>query len=131
LQAEELGKKMGVTKQTISNLENGKTPMNFTQYVAIRTILDYEIENNEVNKILPQIVTIFLDKGNELDDVNYSKIRESANTVAASSISGISTAKLIPVFEMLLSSLAIPIISSIVANPSISKNYINKKTGGK
>ena len=42
--AEVLGNKIGVTKQTISNLENNKTPMNFTQYIAIRSVLDAEIE---------------------------------------------------------------------------------------
>lgn len=41
---EELGKKIGVTKQTISNLEssNKKAYMTLTQYLAIRSVLDYE-----------------------------------------------------------------------------------------
>ena len=47
--AEVLGNKIGVTKQTISNLENKKTPMNFTQYIAIRSGLDAEIEQNKEN----------------------------------------------------------------------------------
>ena len=47
--AEVLGNKIGVTKQTISNLENNKTPMNFTQYIAIRSVLDAEIEQNKEN----------------------------------------------------------------------------------
>ena len=33
--AEELGNKIGVTKQTISNLENQKTKMSKTQYLEI------------------------------------------------------------------------------------------------
>ena len=41
--AEEFGEMIGVTKQTISNLENKKTPMSKTQYIAIRAVLDYEI----------------------------------------------------------------------------------------
>ena len=40
---EELADKIGVTKQTISNLENIKTEMTKMQYIAIRTILDYEV----------------------------------------------------------------------------------------
>lgn len=39
-----LGDKIGVTKQTISNLENQKSPMTFTQYIAIRAVLDAEVE---------------------------------------------------------------------------------------
>ena len=38
--SERLGEKIGVTKQTISDLENIKRPMNLTQYLAIRYILD-------------------------------------------------------------------------------------------
>lgn len=61
--AEVLGNKIGVTKQTISNLENKKTPMNFTQYIAIRSVLDAEIEQNKENKVLPQVIAILLDSG--------------------------------------------------------------------
>ena len=43
--AEEFGDMIGVTKQTISNLENKKTKMTKTQYIAIRAVLDYEIAN--------------------------------------------------------------------------------------
>ena len=38
--AEDLAKKVGVTKQTISNLETGRTSMNKMQYIALRSILD-------------------------------------------------------------------------------------------
>ncbi|EHJ52694.1 helix-turn-helix transcriptional regulator [Streptococcus macacae] len=44
--AEELGTKIGVTKQTISNIENsnGKANlMNATQYIALRAVIDNEI----------------------------------------------------------------------------------------
>ena len=41
--AEKFGEMIGVTKQTISNLENKKTPLSKTQYIAIRAVLDYEI----------------------------------------------------------------------------------------
>lgn len=60
--AEQLGDKIGVTKQTISNLENNRTKMTITQYIAIRSILDYEISNNQENIILPKVVEILLDR---------------------------------------------------------------------
>ena len=44
--AEVFGDMIGVTKQTISNLENKKTEMTKTQYIAIRAVLDYEMEEN-------------------------------------------------------------------------------------
>jgi len=97
--AEVLGYKIGVTKQTISNLENGKNPMNFTQYIAIRSVLDDEIESNKENEILPKVVALLLDSGDELDEEKYSKVQDVASTVAASAAGGTSAAKLDNVFS--------------------------------
>ncbi|TWH59387.1 putative transcriptional regulators [Desulfitobacterium sp. LBE] len=86
--AEQLGEKIGVTKQTISNLENSKTPMNLTQYIAIRSILDYENELNPDNTVLPKVINILVDIGAELEEENYSEIKDTAETVAASASTG-------------------------------------------
>lgn len=100
--AEQLGEKIGVTKQTISNLENSKTQMNLTQYIAIRSILDYEIESNRDNIVLPQVINILVDKGTELEEENYSEIRETVDTVAASASSGKTGISLAKIFTTLL-----------------------------
>ena len=86
--AEELGEQIGVTKQTISNLENKKTPMTLTQYIAIRSVIDYEIATNKENTILPQVVTILLDNYEALADEDYDKVKEAAAAVSASAASG-------------------------------------------
>ena len=116
--AEVLGYKIGVTKQTISNLENGKNPMNFTQYIAIRSVLDDEIERNKENEILPKVVALLLDSGDEFDEDKYSKVQDVANTVAASAAGGTSTAKLDSVFSLLTASLPfiIPIVGAIIGS---------------
>lgn len=100
--AEQFGEKIGVTKQTISNLENSKTPMNLTQYIAIRSILDYEIESNRDNTVLPQVIDILVDKGAELEEENYSEIKERVDTVAASASIGKTGAPLLKIFTSLL-----------------------------
>lgn len=100
--AEQLGEKIGVTKQTISNLENSKSPMNLTQYIAIRSILDYEIESNPDNTVLPQVINILVDKGAELEEENYSEIKETVDTVAASASDGKTGASLAKIFTSLL-----------------------------
>ena len=102
LTAEQLGEKIGVTKQTISNLENSKTQMNLTQYIAIRSILDYEIESNRDNIVLPQVINILVDNGAELEEENYSEIRETVDTVAASASSGKTGVSLAKIFSTLL-----------------------------
>lgn len=46
--SDRLGEEIGVTRQTISNLEKNRTPLTKTQYLAIRAVLNQEIlaENN-------------------------------------------------------------------------------------
>lgn len=116
--AEVLGDKIGVTKQTISNLENKKTPMNFTQYIAIRSVLDYEIANNKENEVLPKVVALLLDCEDELDDADYLKVQDVVGTVAATAAGGTSTDKLDMVFDVLMKSLpfVVPLIGAIIGS---------------
>lgn len=105
--AEDLGERIGVTKQTISNLENKKTPMNLTQYIAIRSVLDFEIASNKENTVLPQVVTILLDKADELDEKVYKKIKEAVSAVSVSAAGGIAGITLASIFAGLLAPIGI------------------------
>lgn len=101
--AQDLGRKIGVTKQTISNLENQKTEMTLTQYIAIRTVLDYEIENNKPNEVLPQVVHILLDvPDDEISVEDHKKITQAVTTLAAASAGGVGLAGLVSVSAGLL-----------------------------
>jgi len=102
--AEQLAEKIGVTKQTISNLETGRTSMNLTQYIAIRTILDHEIETNKENQVLPQAITILLDNGNKFNEEDYKKIKKVIDTVSISAAGGVAGATLASIFSGLLTS---------------------------
>ena len=82
--AEKLGDEIGVSKQTISNIERKRTPMTLAQYMAIRNVLDLEIINNKENTVLPQVVNILLDSGDELDEENYNDLKTRIAAVSAS-----------------------------------------------
>ena len=41
--AEEFGEQIGVTRQTINNIESGRNKLTKTQYIAMRSVLDVEI----------------------------------------------------------------------------------------
>lgn len=125
--AEQLGEKIGVTKQTISNLENSKTPMSLTQYIAIRSILDYEIASNPDNTVLPQVIDILVDKGAELEEENYSEIRETVDTVAASASTGKTGSALAKTFTSLLTPERIGVIVGIVIATADGKSSWLKK----
>lgn len=66
--AEEFGNMIGVTKQTIRNLENKKTVMSKTQYIAIRSVLDYELEERKDDTLLASTVNLCLNKTPISDD---------------------------------------------------------------
>lgn len=44
---EKFGSFLGLTKQSICNLEHKTVRMTKAQYIAIRTILDYEMKSND------------------------------------------------------------------------------------
>ena len=107
LTAEKLGEKIGVTKQTILNLENGKTELTFPHYLAIRTMLDYEIEQNPENTALAQVVEVMdILVANDVDpkNENYVEVRDVVDTVAASASTGKEDASLAKILSNLLSS---------------------------
>lgn len=79
--AEDLGKLIGVTRQTISNLEKSTiTTMTKTQYIAIRAVLDYEIESSK-SDTLRQVVQILVDK----EDIPIEEVLKISNTVESAS----------------------------------------------
>ena len=87
--AEELGELIGVTKQTIRNLEkrnNGAT-MSKTQYIAIRTMFDYEIKDNPDNVALKQAIDILLDS-EEMPEEQYEKAKNAVAVASGAAATG-------------------------------------------
>lgn len=99
--AEEFGEMIGVTKQTISNLENSRTPMTKTQYIAIRTVLDYEIQNNPENAVLDTIITLLLDDS-EADQADLEKAKSAALYASSAKKTGLDRDTIVSVISALL-----------------------------
>lgn len=91
---EEFGEKIGVTKQTISNLENKKTVMTRTQYIAIGAVLKYEIPTNRNNEVLAYVINILLDDNKSYSIEQREKIKENIKMLAVASTGGIKGEKL-------------------------------------
>jgi len=87
--AEEFGEMIGVTKQTIRNLEthNRDCKMSLTQYIAIRSVLDYEIKNNPDNELLAKSVKMLLDSDG-LPASEKEKVQDAALYVASARKAG-------------------------------------------
>lgn len=71
--AEELGNKIGVTKQTISNLENQKTKMSKTQYLAIQMVISQKIATTPDDLTLANVMKLVMDTDEE-QIINYDAV---------------------------------------------------------
>ena len=80
--AEELGNYIGVTRQTITNIEKSKDlSMTKTQYIAIRAVLEYEIEQSK-NKTLSDAITILVDE-DDLPDLQKKQVEQTVDSISA------------------------------------------------
>lgn len=78
--AEELGNKIGVTKQTISNLENQKTRMSKIQYLAIQMVISQKIATTQDDLTLAKVMRLVMDTDEE-QIINYDAIPQVIATV--------------------------------------------------
>lgn len=108
---EDFGDRLGVSKQTISNLENAKTQMSLIQYIAIRSIFDYEIEEHPENEVLAKTIHLLLDEEENLSEEDYEKVKQAIDTVAAAKSGGAD--------ETMLSSLFTGMVGTVVAGVGI------------
>ena len=74
--AEELGNKIGVTKQTISNLENQRTRMSKTQYLAIQMVISQKIATTPEDLTLANIMKLMMDTDEE-QPINYDAVPQA------------------------------------------------------
>ena len=79
--AEDLGYNIGVTRQTITNIEKSDTlSMTKTQYIATRAVLDYEISNSS-NKTLSDAIAVLVD-ADDLTEDQEKKINETISNIS-------------------------------------------------
>lgn len=75
--AEDLGNHIGVSRQTITNIEKSDTlSMTKTQYIAIRAVLDFEIEQSH-NKTLAEAIAVLVDA----DDLTLAQEKQIEDTI--------------------------------------------------
>ena len=80
--AEDLGEMLGVSKQNISNLENGNTKLSQAQYIAIRHLIDYRAGQKPKNPALIRLVGLLVDR-TELQGKDYNSLVSAAKNIGA------------------------------------------------
>lgn len=92
--AEEFGERIGVTRQTINNLEAKRNKLNKTQYIAIRAILDAEMtQSPEDTEMLRCLLDVFIDNPEKYDKKDRDALLEKANMLTPSILAGTTTRK--------------------------------------
>lgn len=83
---EEFGRRIGVTRQTINNLEKKKNTLTKTQYIAMRAILNDEIINSMSNtkdtEMLICLLETLVDNPQNYSTEEKNSILEKANMLA-------------------------------------------------
>lgn len=127
--SEELGEFIGVTKQTISNIETRKTKMSKTQYIAIRTIIDYEIAEHPENELLVNVVNILLNSDDTPESEQKAKVtREMLDKTSKTAITSGAIAGVSAVLSVLASPAVAPVLgSAILASSKWLKKIITKE----
>lgn len=81
--AAEFGEKIGVTRQTINNIENGRNNLNKTQYIAVRSVLDAEISRSPGDtEMLVTLLEVVVDNPENYSENVRKELVEKANLMA-------------------------------------------------
>ena len=87
--AEEFGEKIGVTRQTINNIESGRNKLTKTQYIAMRSVLDAEmIQTPNDTEMLRILLDVLIDNPENYSTDKREELLAKANLMAPSILAG-------------------------------------------
>lgn len=87
--AEEFGERIGVTRQTINNIESGRNKLTKTQYIAMRSVLDAEIiQTPEDTEMLKVLLDVLVDHPEKYSADKREELLSKANLMAPSILAG-------------------------------------------
>lgn len=90
--AEEFGEKIGVTRQTINNIESGRNKLTKTQYIAMRSVLDAEmVQAPEDTEMLKVLLDVLVDHPENYSSENREELLSKANMMVPSILAGTTT----------------------------------------
>jgi len=119
---EQLGDRIGVTKQTISNLEHGSPKMTKLQYIAIRSV--FELEANERDKEekenLLKVLNLVCDFDPNITEKQRNEALNAATVVAGAKANGVATTSAIPILTSSLASAGLVTIVPLAAGLTTS-----------
>ena len=92
---QQLADELGVARQTVSNLETGKSPMTKLQYLALRTVFSAEIARRE-DRDLARIIKTLVDDGKPTLSTAMQALAVITGALASGTAAGIITYLMFP-----------------------------------
>ena len=90
--AVEFGDRIGVTRQTINNIESGRNKLTKTQYIAMRAVIDAEIiKHPEETEMIKNLLDMLIDHPEKYSKTEYNELLEKANLLSPSILAGTAT----------------------------------------
>lgn len=90
--AEEFGDRIGVTRQTINNIEFGRNKLSKTQYIAMRSVLDAEMaQSPDDTAMLRLLLDVLIDHPEKYEEAERVDILSKANLMAPAILAGSAT----------------------------------------
>jgi DNA-binding XRE family transcriptional regulator len=90
--AEEFGEKIGVTRQTINNIESGRNKLTKTQYIAMRSVLDAEMaQSPKDTDMLKVLLDVLVDHPESYSAESRKELLAKANMMTPSILAGTTT----------------------------------------
>lgn len=119
--ADDLGERIGVTRQTINNLEAHRNKLSKTQYIAIRAVLDAEIaESPKDTEMIKYLLDVFVDNPEMYKKEERDLLLAKANMLAPSILAGTSKRKDVSdEFVKLAAAVGVVTIAGLAAIPAI------------
>lgn len=87
--AETLAGKLGITKQTISNLENQKVRLSRIQYIAIRAVFECEVAANSKNTTLRKVMCVLFSAMPPVYSARKDEVRTAMISIASIATAGL------------------------------------------
>ena len=129
--AEEFGKRVGISRQSINNLENGKYNLTKPHYVAMRYVLNEEIEKypGEETEMLRVVLDAFVDNPDKeiyTDEVK-EEIKQKAKLLSPAIEMKVASRKEVSsTWKKVLTGVAATVIPTILVGVLLGV-WINKK----
>lgn len=129
--AEEFGNQIGVTRQTINNIESGRNKLTKTQYIAMRSVIDAElVKHPEETQMVKTLLDMLIDHPENYSKADYNELIEKANLMSPSILAGTATRETVSKEWMKAAGAIGAVVASTVAVPLAGTPIVGAVVGG-